>query len=382
MSNEISAELETFANEHGEPHWLVKRRLDALKEIESAPDFLQDEQFTPLLLQAPNKVKLTKELLNAAKVDEDSVGVYQIGQSTLENTLDEDDEDNGVILTDIFTAFRQHPRLVEGYFLKKLLPQAQDKNSAAHMALLNSGLFLYVPKNYELKDTVYLNMLQDSINDQPLVTHLFIYADEGSSVKVVQRLKTIGEQTDPLDLIVETLARPKSSVQLTAIESLGPKTPATIRRHTQASRDAKVLLNIVSKNQGSTMEQIVAKQAHKTAKINITFNGLQTQSEQIYNLETTLDYKDLAQNNIVQTIDGEELKNVRARINTVQKDEVQNYASELVSGKGEIVQGVTDGKNVNRTDILGDKMLNDLFLERVNEYQKEDTYQDVLDGLE
>lgn len=377
MSNEISATLETYANEHGEPHWLVQRRLDALEQIESAPDFLQNEQFAPLPLEVPNKIKLTKELLNDAEVDEDEVGIYQIGQSTLENTLDEADEDNGVILTDIFTAFRQHPRLVEGYFLKKLLPQDHDKNSATHMALLNSGLFLYIPKNYELKDTVYLNMLQDSINDQPLVTHLFIYADEGSSVKIVQRLKTIGDQVDPVDLIVETLARPKSTIQFTAIEGLGPNTQATIRRNTQASREARVLTNIVSKNLGPTIERVTVKQAHKTAQVNTTVNGVQNEPDQNYDLETTLEYKELAQSKVVQTMAGADLENVKLQINTVQKDKVAHYPAEFVSKKGQIIQKIADDEVVNQTEVISDDSINNPFLEQVKTYQSPAIYQAI-----
>lgn len=371
MSNEISAELETYANEHGEPHWLVKRRLDALEQIESAPEYLKNEQFAPLPLQAPNKVKLTKELLNAAHVNEDEVGVYQIGQSTLENTLDEDDEDNGVILTDIFTAFRQHPRLIEGYFLKKLLPQAQDKNSATHMALLNSGLFLYVPKNYQLQDTVYLNMLQDSQDDEPLVTHLFVYADEGSSVKVVQRLQTIGEKSNPLDLIVETLARPKSSINFTAIEDLGPNTQATIRRHTQASRESKVTTNIVSKNLGQTIERVVTKQAHKSAQVNTTTNILQSEPQQTYDWETTLDYKDLEQSKVVQTGVGSDLSNVQMQVNALQKDANDNYLADPISGAGKITQVISADESVNQTEPIADATEKDVFLKAVAESQNE-----------
>lgn len=379
MSNEISAELETYANEHGEPHWLVQRRLDALEQIESAPEFLTEERFAPLPLKAPHKIKLTKELLSAADVDEDEVGVYQIGQSTLENTLDEDDEDNGVILTDIFTAFRQHPRLVEGYFLKKLLPQEQDKNSATHMALLNSGLFLYIPKNYQLKDTVYLNMFQDSQNDEPLVTHLFIYADEGSSVKVVQRLQTIGEKTNPVDLIVETLARPKSSVQLTAIEYLGENTQATIRRHTQASRESTVTTNIISKNLGSTVERIVTKQAHKTAQVNTTINALQSAGQQVYEVENTLDHKDLEHCQITQTVNGVDLKNVQAQINTVQKAETKNYLADEISGAGQIVQKI-GAEEVNQTESNQDVAPKAAFLEQVKQYQADSIYREIVDN--
>lgn len=324
MANVIAKDLEKYANEHGEPHWLVQRRLDALTKIDQLPDFSVSESqpAVDIAMRTPQKTKLTKEMLKLASVDEDEIGLVQIGQSSLENTLDEDDEDAGVILTDIFTAFRQHPRLIEKYFMNKILKTDQDKQSAQHVALLNSGAFLYIPKNYQLNDTVIINMIQDSLNDQPMITHLFIYADEGSKVSVVQNLATIGEQENPCDCVVEILARPKSQVEFFGNDHLGTKTSASIRRMAQVSRDAQVNWQIGSHNLGSCRQLVESNLAHQSAKSNIKLMSLQTDESKLA-IKAVIQAKDVenaTDNQILQISNADHLKLIDLSTHLADKD--------------------------------------------------------------
>lgn len=270
MTSEIESQIEDYGNQHGEPHWLVEKRIAALKQLDSVPELtFKDHSLNniqKIKIAAPTKIKLTKEMINEAKVDEEEIGMTQIGQSSLENTLNEDDEDNGVILTDIFTAFRQHPQLIQNNFMTKIIATNKSKDTVVNAALFNNGIFMYLPKNYHLDDKVILNIIQDSLHDQPLITHIFIYADEGSFASITADLKTIGTEKNLANVVIEVLARPDSRIDFNLFSHFGLKTTSYIYTDAKISRNANVNWNIALLNKGDTVADLESTFAHKTSK--------------------------------------------------------------------------------------------------------------------
>jgi Fe-S cluster assembly scaffold protein SufB len=275
MSESVARALEDYANEHGEPHWLVKRRLEALSQIESAAEM----DFDIPTMQVPKKVKLTKEALSLAKIDEVENGLTQIGQSSLENTLDEEVEDDGVILTDIFTAFRQHPRLIESYFMNKVILESENKLTEFHTAVFNNGIFLYLPKNYQLTEDVYLNIIQNSLETQPLISHIFIYADQGSSATIISDMYSIGPISNYAEIEVEILARPNSQINYFSLEHFNDTSKVICTRRATVSREATVNWNVAQFDLGKSRGTTSSKLAHKTAQSNIQVYSLNQSNE-------------------------------------------------------------------------------------------------------
>ena len=58
---------------------------------------------------------------------------------------------SGVIFCDFATALRQHPQLIEKYFMTSVVPARSSKFAALHAAFWTHGTFLYVPAGVELK---------------------------------------------------------------------------------------------------------------------------------------------------------------------------------------------------------------------------------------
>ncbi|MDT9151222.1 hypothetical protein RSW37_26165, partial [Escherichia coli] len=68
--------------------------------------------------------------------------------------------DQGVIFTDIISAVKNHPELVKKYFMKDAVQVNEHKLTAFHAALVNGGIFLYVPKNVEVKAPIQAVFVQ------------------------------------------------------------------------------------------------------------------------------------------------------------------------------------------------------------------------------
>ena len=72
--------------------------------------------------------------------------VVQRDASTILTTLDPEVAAKGVIFTDLATAVREHPDLVERYFMTQAVPAGMGKFEALHAAYWQGGAFLYVPR--------------------------------------------------------------------------------------------------------------------------------------------------------------------------------------------------------------------------------------------
>ena len=100
--------------------------------------------------------------------------------------------DQGVIFTDLFTAMREVPELVNQYYMTKAVPMDEDKMTAAHAAFMNSGLFLYVPKNVIIEEPLEAIFYHNGNSQAHFFKHVLIVADEHSEFSYLERFQTKG----------------------------------------------------------------------------------------------------------------------------------------------------------------------------------------------
>ncbi len=79
--------------------------------------------------------------------------------------------------------------------------------TAAHLAFLNAGVFLYVPKGVEIDTPIEAEIIQDATKDQPLNSHLLTVAEAQSKIHFLQHLQTVGERSVPANMMVEIVAQ-------------------------------------------------------------------------------------------------------------------------------------------------------------------------------
>src|SRR5690606_1557037 len=73
--------------------------------------------------------------------------IVQRNATVVYQELSDDLKNKGVIFTDIWTALNEHADLVQKYFMTEAVQIDEHRLTALHAALLNGGVFLYVPKN-------------------------------------------------------------------------------------------------------------------------------------------------------------------------------------------------------------------------------------------
>ncbi len=158
-------------------------------------------------------------------------------------------EKKGIILTDIFTASKKYPELVQST-LGSVIKHNEDKLTAYHYAYLNSGLFLYIPKDTILTEpiTISLSPTQDTY-----ISHLLIVADNNSKVKFLEEIQDKDKKASSASLMVELIARPGSHIEFSSLDELSQDTTLYFNRRAKIEKDAHVEWAIAFMNDCNTL---------------------------------------------------------------------------------------------------------------------------------
>lgn len=237
-------QLVSAATQHGEPASLVERRAAAFDHfITSRMPHMARFNFSDWPLFAPNPALAfapSQQAIDLPDVKPTSIRLVQFGQTTVSVRLPQQWADSGVILMGLFDALKQYPDMVADKLMTIVKP-TENKLTAYHLAYLNSGVFLYVPKEVELDQPVEVDLIQDSTApDREFNAHLLIIAEENSSVSVLQHTTTRGNYANRASLMVEIDAQAGSHVAFSSLDELGDQTLTYFKRRANIGRNAKV----------------------------------------------------------------------------------------------------------------------------------------------
>lgn len=253
-------ELVSVSSSHHEPEWFIKRRIESFKKIDTLP-LLQLQRFKyntwPLceekgLLWQDSSKDLYQE---TSKAD---FKIVQLGQTTLEVKIPAELKAKGVILTDIFTALVEYPEITKKYLYSVLDPNT-ERDLAYNAAFMNSGIFLYVPKNLELKKPIEVEIIQDSTSKNALVSHIVLVAGENSNLKFLEHLSTIGEEHNSANLVVEIVALSGSHIEFSSIDEMSRETTLYFNRRANLGSDAHIEWNMALLNGCNTVGDVTSE---------------------------------------------------------------------------------------------------------------------------
>lgn len=106
--------------------------------------------------------------------------------------LDEEYAEQGVIFTDMQTAVTEHGDLVR-HFLHQTVRADEGKFQSMHAALMNGGVFLYVPKGVVLERALQIVHWADS-TDVVLTPHTLIVVEEHAQATVMEEYLSDGTE--------------------------------------------------------------------------------------------------------------------------------------------------------------------------------------------
>lgn len=282
--------VNVFSATKEEPSFMSALRQQAIAEIDALPlPHIERVRFDRWPLFEITEAGLSGEVAVDAGVpafDEmkNNPTIVQQDDLTVFEQLPQALADQGVILTDLFSAMQDYPVLVESYYMKKAVPINEDKMTAAHAAFMNSGIFLYVPKKVVIKEPIEALFYQNSASDAHFFKHVLIVAEEHSEFHYLERFMTVGEGSEKAsaNIIVEVIAKNGAKVKFSAIDQLGEHLSTYMNRRGYIMRDASVDWALGVLNDGNVIadfdSDLVGEGSHAELKAVAISAGRQTQA--------------------------------------------------------------------------------------------------------
>ncbi|MDY0942126.1 Fe-S cluster assembly protein SufD [Priestia megaterium] len=259
--------ISSFSKEANEPSWLLDLRLQALAKAED------------LALPKPDKTNISKwnftafdkhvsqastissvdELPEVVKalIDTEAVkNLYvQRDQTAAYSTLTEELKSQGVIFTDIQTAAKEHSDLVEKYFMKDGVKVDEHRLTALNAALLNGGVFVYVPKNVEVQEPLQAVFVRED-EEAALFNHVIVVAEDNSSVTYVENyIATAEESNGVVNIVTEVFANSNAKVTFGAVDYLAKGTTTYVNRRGVAGKDGRIEWALGLMSEGNTVSE-------------------------------------------------------------------------------------------------------------------------------
>ncbi|WP_100012950.1 Fe-S cluster assembly protein SufD [Lentibacillus sediminis] len=289
------AYIEQFSNAKNEAQWMRELRQQAL------------EQADQLEMPKPDKTKINRwnftefnhELVEGERISsiEDlpaDMQVYFDKENIPENLLIQRDhsvayatlsaslQEKGVIFTDIFTATQQHSDLVKKYYMQDAVQVDQNRLTALHAALMNGGIFIYIPKNVQVEEPLQAIFWQEN-PQAALVNHVLVVAEESSSLTYVENyISQNAEEETVANVITEVIAHDNAKINYGAVDNFAAGTTTYVNRRGVAYRDATIDWALGQMNDGNTVSEnithLVGDNSSSEAKAVAVGRGKQTQN--------------------------------------------------------------------------------------------------------
>ena len=203
--------IRVISEDKGEPEWMLNRRLRSLKFWNSfpmptdwpgQPDLSEVDvnEIIPYIrpdVEVRGGVKDWNDLPDEIKDTFDKLGIPEAERTSLAGVgaqyeseivyqnMSTEWEDKGVIFMDMDRAVREHPDIVQEYFMTKCVPPSDNKFAALHGAIWSGGSFVYVPEDVQVQMPVQAYFRMNSAG-MGQFEHTLIIAEAGSEVHYIE----------------------------------------------------------------------------------------------------------------------------------------------------------------------------------------------------
>lgn len=256
-------QLVDYSKAHNEPSWMTELRKKALKLTETLempkPDktklrkwdfdtFKQHHTTGDVYTQLTDLPKSVKEIID---VENSENLIIQHNNELAYTQVSDQAKHDGVIIEGLSEALVNHSDLVQKYFMTKAVDVDEHRLTALHTALVNGGIFVYVPKNTVVEHPIQYVVLHDD-EQASFYNHVIIVTEESAEVTYVENyLSTTSGEDNQLNIVSEVIAGANSNVTYGSVDYLDKGFTGHIIRRGSADADASINWALGLMNEGS-----------------------------------------------------------------------------------------------------------------------------------
>ncbi|MFD1927531.1 Fe-S cluster assembly protein SufD [Sporosarcina siberiensis] len=287
-------DVRSFSKKMNEAEWMTDFRADAFAKVEQLPMPKPDKtridrwNFTEFPIHAVESsvYKSLDELPEEARAlfDADRQGSIYIQHNNTPAylSLSEDLKAKGVILTDIFTATREHADLVKKYYMTDGVKVDEHKLTALNAAFMNGGLFVYVPKNVVVEEPIQALFLHDN-EEASIFNHVIVVAEANSSLTYIENyMSTVSEAKGQANIVSEVFTGANAQVNYGAVDMLPTGFTTFVSRRGVTGRDSRLNWALGLMNDSDTIAEnithLVGDGSHSDMKTVVVGRGKQRQN--------------------------------------------------------------------------------------------------------
>jgi Fe-S cluster assembly protein SufB len=243
----------------GEPEWMLKFRLKALRHFNSRPmpnwgadlgEINFDNIFYYLKPQAeqgkswddiPTDIKNTFDRLGIPEAEQKFLGGVsaQYESEVVYHSIREDLQKQGVIFTDCDTGLRDHEELFRKYF-GSIIPPNDNKFAALNSAVWSGGSFVVVPKGVKV-DIPLQAYFRINAENMGQFERTLIIAEPGSFVHYIEGCTAPIYSSDSLhSAVVELIAMEGARIRYTTIQNWSNNVYNLVTKRAIAQKNATV----------------------------------------------------------------------------------------------------------------------------------------------
>ncbi len=271
MTTEVKLPIEkeaivAFSKQNNEPGWLSELRTKAFETMNDLsmpnPDKtnIRNWNFTDFPVHTVESEvyasleELPVEVKTLLDADQSNNLYIQRNNTPAYAVISEDLKEQGVIFTDIFTAVKNHSDLVQKYFMNQGVKVEEHRLTALHAALMNGGVFVYVPKNVVIKEPLQAVFIRDN-KETSFFNHVLIVAEDNSEVTYVENYISTVDGAGLANIISEVIAGPNSKVLYGAVDTLSKDIVTYVNRRGVAAANARIEWALGQMNDGNTISE-------------------------------------------------------------------------------------------------------------------------------
>jgi Fe-S cluster assembly protein SufD len=201
-------EVERLSRRRNEPAWMLAKRLRAWTVYCEMP---RESTASPV----------SKRLDVSQMKFEELQGPIWSDAPVVQNDTPASLLPQGVISSTLSEALRDHPDLIEKYFMTGCVRINENAFTALHAAFWNVGSFLYVPKNVKI-DLPIENIIVKEKGNDVLFPHTLIIVEEGAMATFIETSRSTAEHAQAfVDGVVEIFAGSGATVNYVSPQFFG-----------------------------------------------------------------------------------------------------------------------------------------------------------------
>jgi FeS assembly protein SufD len=294
-----------LSQQKNEPDWLRERRLQAWEAYQTLPAPLGHRADLGVLRTLANfhfeDILPFGESASAGPADFarpllDAVS----GRLSYRNAavtaveLDPDLARRGVLFMDLDQAVREHPDLIQQYFMTEGVSPSSGKYAAMHGAFWSGGVLLYVPRGVTIETPLIAQFLLDAASTGSF-PHTLIVVEPGATVRYLEQLHSdlpTGSRAF-CNSVVEVILKEGASAEFNSAQMFGPEVTHVSIKRSRPYQDASMLwvqADLGSKVAVQDLGSFLNSSGSHTDFVGVFF----ADQEQMYQLQTLSSHRALS----------------------------------------------------------------------------------------